>query len=295
LTIFSPISRRTFLRGGLAAAAVGSVALATDATFVEPDHPRLERVDIWLPTLPSALDGFTIAQLSDFHYDPYFSVTPIKAGIQMVNDLNPDLVVLTGDFVTMPFRDSRKHENRLAMEAADPCSEVLRALQAPHGVFAILGNHDHIFGPEGVTDSLQARGIQVLRNRSVAIEKDKRHFWLAGLDDVLGDGADLDETLRRIPPGETTVLLCHEPDFADIAALYGPALQISGHSHGGQVRLPLFGAPILPPLGRKYPWGWRRLGSMQLYTNCGIGTVNLPIRLNCPPEVTLFTLRSGVV
>lgn len=258
-----------------------------------PDHPRLERVEIRLSGLPDAFHGLTIAQLSDFHYDPYFSIRPIKAAIQIVNDLEPDLVVLTGDFVTMPLRASWRHHNRQAREAADPCSELLRVLQAPLGVFAILGNHDAAFGPEGVSDSLRAHGLGVLRNQSVPLERGGRRLWLAGLDDVLGHKANLDETLRPIPNGETTVLLCHEPDFADIAAKRDIRLQISGHSHGGQVRLPLVGALYLPPLGEKYPWGLRSVRSMQLYTNCGIGTVNLPIRLNCPPEVTLFTLLSG--
>lgn len=261
---------------------------------MEPDHPRLERVEIRLEKLPSSLDGFTIAQLSDFHYDPYFSITPIQAAIRMVNELKPDLIALTGDFVTMPLFESRRHLNRQAHAAADPCAELLRYLGAPHGVFAVLGNHDNSYGPEGVTESLQARGISVLRNRCVAIEKDGRRFWLAGVEDVLGWKADLNKALRGVASGEATVLLCHEPDFADVACRHDIGLQISGHSHGGQVRLPVAGALYLPPLGKKYPWGLRRLGSMQLYTNCGIGTVNLPIRLNCPPEVTLFTLRSGV-
>lgn len=261
---------------------------------MEPDRPRVERVEIWLTKLPSSFDGFTIAQLSDFHYDPYFSITPIKAAIQMANDLKPDLAVLTGDFVTMPLVESRRHLNRRAHAEADPCSELLHAVRASHGVFAVLGNHDDSFGPEGVTDSLQAVGISVLRNRSVAIEKDGGRFWLAGVEDVLGLKADLNKALRGVASGEATVLLCHEPDFADLACRRDISLQISGHSHGGQVRLPLAGALYLPPMGKKYPWGLRRVGSMQLYTNCGIGTVNLPIRLNCPPEVTLFTLRSGV-
>jgi len=269
------------------------VALGTDATFVEPDYPRLERVEIRLVKLPPALDGFTIAQLSDFHYDPYFSVTPIKAGIEMVNELKPDLVVLTGDFATMPLPESRRHHNRQALRAVEPCAALLRSLQAPGGVFAILGNHDFSFGPEGVVEALQSQGIPVLRNQSVLIEKNGGRFWLAGLDDVLGRQANLDDALQKVPNGETTVVLCHEPDFADVVATRSVDLQISGHSHGGQVRLPVVGALYLPPLGQKYPWGLRRLGSMQLYTNCGIGTVNLPIRWNCPPEVTLFTLRSG--
>jgi len=113
------------------------------------------------------------------------------------------------------------------------------------------------------------------------------------VDDVLEGKPSLDLTLNGIPPGEPVILLAHEPDWADYVAKHPVDLQISGHSHGGQIRLPLIGAPYLPVLGRKYPWGLRRIGPLTLYTNCGIGTIRIPMRLNCPPEITLFTLRSA--
>jgi len=112
---------------------------------------------------------------------------------------------------------------------------------------------------------------------------------------TLGGGANIHEALRGVPGSKAVVLLCHEPDFADKVARFGVGLQLSGHSHGGQVRLPLVGPLYLPPLARKYPWGLRRIGPMLLYTNCGIGTIRIPVRWNCPPEITVFTLRSPAV
>src|SRR5262249_34591136 len=117
-------------------------------------------------------------------------------------------------------------------------------------------------------------------------------LWLAGVDDVIEGKPDMDRTLRGIPGNEAVILLAHEPDFADQVVQYPVDLQLSGHSHGGQVRIPLIGAPYLPELGRKYPWGLRRIGRLTLYTNVGIGTIRVPFRWNCPPEITLITLRA---
>jgi len=157
---------------------------------------------------------------------------------------------------------------------------------------AILGNHDQDSQPDVVTECLEAQRIKVLRNDAWSVEQSGARLWVVGTDDVLLRAVDLPRALRVVPPAEATILLAHEPDFADVAANYPIDLQLSGHSHGGQVRLPVIGAPVLPELGRKYPWGLRHLRKMALYTNVGIGTIRLPIRWNCPPEVTLLTLKA---
>jgi len=155
----------------------------------------------------------------------------------------------------------------------------------------ILGNHDAGSDPNRITEALQAKGITVLRNRSIPFEEAGQRLWLAGLDDVLEERSDLDLTLRPVPKSEPVILLAHEPDYANFVSHYPVDLQLSGHSHGGQVRFPLIGAPYLPPLGKKYPRGLHRIRGLTLYTNVGIGTIRLPVRFCCPPEVTLFTLR----
>lgn len=287
----SPTSRRRFLKIASRVAALGAVAIAADSILIEPNRPRVVRLDVPLRRLPAEFDGFTIVQLSDFHFDPYFSIRPIKSAVQITNDLNPDLVVLTGDFVThssLGGRGPTKH----VIRQIEPCAEILSQIRGRNGVWAVLGNHDVFSAPLYVERSLRQVGLQVLRNTAVPIERDGKRFWLAGLDDVLGGGANLQLTIAHVPADEAVVLLAHEPDFADHAARYPVDLQLSGHSHGGQVRFPLLGAVYLPELGRKYPWGLRQVGGLTLYTNPGIGTLLIPVRWNCPPEVTVLTLRS---
>ena len=255
--------------------------------MLAPNRPHIVRQDFFLPRWPERLDGFTVALLGDFHYDPYFSIHPLHAAIPMVNGLRPDLVVLVGDFVSVPWVGDR----RKGALAAEPCARLLRQMTAPHGLWAVLGNHDHDTDPALVTRALQAESIQVLANQSEAIERDGARIWLAGVNDVLSRTADLKKTLRSVPAGEAVILAAHEPDFADRASRFPIDLQLSGHSHGGQVRFPLLRPLHLPKLAKKYFWGTYQVGPLALYTNAGLGTVDVPIRLNCPPEITLLTLR----
>ena len=272
------------------AAAAGGTTLAADSVLIEPNRPRIIRQEIALRRWPSRLEGFTIAVLSDFHYDPYFSCHPLRSAIGMVNDLRPDLIALTGDFVSASLLEPN---SRKAAFAAEPCAELLSKLNARHGLWAIMGNHDFFTDQDHVIAALQGQGINVLSNRSVSIERNGARFWLAGLNDVLSRTADLDDTLQDVKGGDATVLLAHEPDFADRVVHYPVDLQLSGHSHGGQIRIPGVLRLYLPILGRKYVWGLYKIGGLTLYTNAGLGTVNLPVRLNCPPEITLIALRQG--
>lgn len=246
------------------------------------------RQEYFLPRWPEKLNGFMVAVLSDFHYDPYFSRHPLHAAIPLVNNLRPDLIAFTGDFVTVPnFGDEAK-----GALAAEPCADLLRRMTAPHGLWAVLGNHDECTDHKHVTRALEAQNIRVLANQSEAIEQNGGRFWLAGVNDVLSNTADLPKTLRRVPMGEAVILLAHEPDFADESSHYPIDLQLSGHSHGGQVRIPFLPPLFLPELAKKYVWGRYQVGSLPLYTTAGIGTIELPVRLNCPPEITLLTLHS---
>jgi predicted MPP superfamily phosphohydrolase len=283
---FLPATRRQFIS---AAAIAGTAIIAGDATFLAPNHPRMVRQDFFLPRWPERMNGFTVAVLSDFHYDPHFSVHPLHAAIPVVISLRPDLIVLPGDFVSVPLLG----DDAEGALAAEPCARVLSQLSAPHGLWAVMGNHDEGTDHRFVTRALEAENIHVLANQSQAIEADGARFWLAGVNDVLSRSADLSKTLRRVPANEPVILLAHEPDFADEASGYPVDLQISGHSHGGQIRLPLLPPLYLPKLAKKYIWGRYQVGPLSLYTTAGIGTVGVPMRLNCPPEITLLTLRRG--
>jgi predicted MPP superfamily phosphohydrolase len=278
-----PTTRRRFLGAAIGA---GLVAVAGDA-IVEPNLPRIVRRDLLLPRWPERMNGFKIALLSDFHFDPYFSIHPLHAAVSMVDNLRPDLIVLTGDFVSAPLTGDR----RRGALAAEPCARLLRQMTAPHGLWAVMGNHDDSTDPQHVTRVLESEKIRVLANQSEAIERDGARIWLAGVNDVLSNTADLTKTLLPVSSGEAVILLAHEPDFADYAARFPIDLQLSGHSHGGQIRIPLLPPLYLPPLAKKYILGQYQVGSLALYTNAGLGTIDVPLRFNCPPEITLLTLR----
>jgi predicted MPP superfamily phosphohydrolase len=276
-----------------AIALTGGVAVATDGVLIEPNQPKLVRLEIPLPRCPQAFDGMTILQLSDIHYDHHFSVVPLRRALTMVRDLRPDLIVITGDFITIPPFNDYFHNAKPAAAAIDPCAQLLRELHAPLGVFAILGNHDVDSDPQRIIAALHSANIPVLRNDSVPLERFSARLWLAGVDDLGSGKPDMNATLKSVPKEEAVVLLSHEPDYADEVARYPVDLQLSGHSHGGQIRLPFLGAPWLPDGAKKYPWGIRTIGPLTLYTNAGLGTIRVPVRLNCPPEITLFTLRAA--
>ena len=270
------------------AAAAGVAAVAADSTLLEPNRPVVVRQDVALRRWPERLDGFTIALLSDFHYDAHFSEHPLHAAIPMVNSLHPELIALTGDFVSL--RVFGGHEEESA-RAARPCAGLLQQMQARFGLWAVLGNHDAFTDPDIVSDALRKHAIRILDNQAVPIEANGSRFWLGGVDDVLGGTPDVQRAFAIRPAGEPAVLLAHEPDFADYIAPYDVDLQLSGHSHGGQVRLPFVRPLYLPEMARKYVRGLYRIGGTTLYTNAGLGTVGLPVRWNCPPEITFLTLR----
>jgi predicted MPP superfamily phosphohydrolase len=277
------------LGAGLAA---GALAFGVDSVILEPNHPHLVRQEFWLSRLPAVLDGFTIVHLSDFHYDEHIGVIPIRKAVAIANSLRADLVVLTGDFVTLSFFADIIHDQEKSARTAEPCAQLLKGLQSRHGLVAVLGNHDVAADAVVVSEALTSTGITVLRNSSQAIERDGARLWLCGLDSWEGK-PKMDVAMRGIPGGEAVIVLMHEPDYAEKVSRYPVDLQLSGHSHGGQIWLPGIGAPWLPFGAHKYPRGRYQVGSLQLYTNIGLGTIRLPMRVNCPPEVTLVTLRAG--
>ena len=284
------ITRRRFL---LASACAGA-GLALYSSEIERHWIEITRCDVLIPGLPRAFDGFRAAQLSDIHLDEYSEPFFLRDAVRQINLLNPDAVFLTGDFVT--------HEilpKRFSIGPAWQCANLLNALKCSQR-YAILGNHDVMVGRNHVVGALTANAITVLVNSYVSIERNGARFWLAGFDDPVAGRPNLEkaipESIRNVS-GEPIVVLCHAPDYAD-HFLQSPAgeavsLILAGHTHGGQVRLPLVGPLDLPELGRKYVEGWFRLQNIQLYVNRGLGTVGVPFRLDCPPEITLFTFRSA--
>ncbi|MGA2168804.1 MAG: metallophosphoesterase [Terracidiphilus sp.] len=285
-----PVSRRRFLKAGM----WGAAGLALYAGEIERHWLQVTRRDIGLRGLPAAFDGLRIAQISDIHLDEYTEPFFLRHVIDRVNRMEPDAVALTGDYVTDGFGSGN-----YAIGAAWQCANILSGLRCRQR-YAVLGNHDVVVGEEEVSAALTANGVTVLKNACLPMERSGGRIWLAGLDDPVNGNPHpelaIPASIRNVP-NEPIVLMCHAPDYADdlLAHPAGKAvgLMLSGHTHGGQIRLPLLGALGLPDLGRKYVEGWFRLGGLQLYVNRGIGTVGLPFRINCPPEITLITLRTG--
>lgn len=284
------MTRRQFLRKGVLAGA-GLLALGSYSTVFEPNHVVVKPLDIWLQRLPSAFDGFRVALISDIHYGEFLGESHLAHVVNLVNAASPDLVAITGDFVTSPWRKHASH--RAAALKAEPCALSLAQLRSRLGTVAALGNHDHATDASLVAEALTSRGIRVLQNQAFPLEAAGSRLWIAGVDDAVEHAADLRGTMSQVPSGEACLLMVHEPDMADWVCKYPVDLQLSGHSHGGQVRIPFLGAPVLPRSGRKYPLGHYQIKNLQLYTNPGVGVIDLPVRFDCPPEVTVFTLHSG--
>jgi predicted MPP superfamily phosphohydrolase len=282
------LTRRRFMGLGLGFGAFAGLGLGGYSSFVEPQELVVERIPLKLPRLPEAFHGLKIALISDLHLAPFTGEKEIRAAVAVVNGLGPDIVAVTGDFISGTWDGSPAHARFI-----EPCSRILEGLQAPLGRYAVLGNHDHGTDPVRVSNTLEAHRIPVLSNRNLPLEKDGARLWIAGLDDAVYRKADFECALDGIPANEAVVLLAHEPDVADESARYKVDLQLSGHSHGGQVRVPGIGAPYFPPLARKYPTGLYHIGPTQLYTNRGIGLSGVPFRFACPPEVTLLELSSA--
>jgi predicted MPP superfamily phosphohydrolase len=244
---------------------------------------------ISLPHLPDAFAGMKIVQISDIHFQEYTEAAFLDAIVRKVNAVAPDLVVLTGDFVS-----NKPLPRHFSVGLGYRCAEHLSRLTCPLR-YAILGNHDCLVGSHAITDALRTHGIPVLANSFVPLERNGQRVWLAGIKDVLEDRPDLG---AAIPSGrskqEPVILLAHEPDFADHAVGREVDLVLSGHTHGGQILLPLLPPLMLPDMGIKYVHGlFRMRDGMQLYVNRGIGAVTLPFRFRCQPEMTVITLAQG--
>jgi uncharacterized protein len=284
------ITRRRFL----AASGCAAGGLALYAGEIARHWIEVSSRDVFLPGLPSAFDGFRIAQISDIHMDEFTEAFFVRDVVNRVNSLNPDAVFLTGDFVTAEFASTK-----FAIGAAWQCAGILNELTCRQR-YAVLGNHDCMIGADEVSEALTDNDILVLRNYYMPLECSGSRIWLAGLADPVQGSPDPEATIpasiRNIPQ-EPIILLCHAPDYVDdlltLASGQAVSLMLSGHTHGGQVRLPLIGPMILPRMGRKYIKGWFRFGRLQMHVNRGIGTVGVPFRLDCPPEISMLTLRSA--
>lgn len=286
----SPVSKPNFhltRRRFLELAGLSVVGLGLYAGEISRHEIDIEQHTIKLTRLPEAFRGLKVVQISDIHYADYTEPFFVRWVVEEVNRLKPDVVMLTGDFISYG-PSSRK---RQTIQFAYHCAEILRGIQCPQR-FAVMGNHDCIVSCEGVTDAITTAGIPVLNNSAIPLERDGKRLWIAGLADPLiaDPRPDLAIPKASLKDGEPVILLAHEPDYVGHVVPYGVDLMLSGHTHGGQVRIPFLPAMFLPKMGTEHVEGLFHLGKTQLYVNRGIGSVGVPFRFRCPPEITEFTL-----
>jgi predicted MPP superfamily phosphohydrolase len=257
-----------------------NLSQAARTALTEPYLLTVEHRQIHLKRLPRALDGLRIVQLSDIHHSAFTSREQVERAVQMANELQPDIIALTGDYISK----ERSY--------AAPCAEMMGRLRARYGVYAVMGNHDHWVDAALVTDLFRAEGITVLINEGMRFEQRGASFWLAGVDDTMVGLEDLPLALAGSAETEMKLLLAHNPIILRRAARAGVDLVLSGHTHGGQVTWRSESSASGKPR-RRLLRGLARQGGTQIYVTRGLGTVVLPIRYGCPPEVSLLELRSS--
>jgi hypothetical protein len=298
------LSRRHFLRTGcrtLLGLALMAALPPLYATRVEPEWLDVERVRLPLADWPAALDGFTIVQLTDLHVGGDAALARLERVVALVNEVGPDLIVLTGDYVT----SSTAYAPRVA--------PLLAQLRAPYGTYAVLGNHD--IWTDLAPGILESAGITVLQDEAVEIEIEGASLSLIGVEDVGYTGfsglfgTDSFPDFRRhwepaherlavllgdLPADAPRILLVHNPDFTEMLAPGWADLALCGHTHGGQVRLPLLGAPFVPScFGQTFLSGLVEGSHLPVYVSRGVGSISPAVRFNCRPEITLLSLEGA--
>ena len=248
----------------------------------ESPDPEITQMDIHMRRLASVYDGLRIVHLTDIHHSVYTPLEDVQRVVDLANQLQPDVVALTGDYVTF------------SPSYIWPVARVLGRLRARLGVFAVLGNHDFSVDPGEMTKALEAQQILVLRNSHFALHVAEARLWILGVDDLWWNADDLQAGIRHIPARDPKILLCHNPAGIRMAVEHKIDLVLAGHTHGGQVRLPVVGKLYArSKLGKRFVEGWNQLDGTQIYVSRGIGEVVLPLRVGCPPEIACLRLRSG--
>ncbi len=280
------ISRRQFLKT-MALSTFATTSLGGGswvyATEIEPSQVAIERVTLKISRLDPAFHGYKLAHISDLHMDhTWMTEERLLDLMELVNEQKPDAIAITGDFVT---DQAAPFENSLV--------KALQMLNPRDNTVAVLGNHDHWTDATVVRRAIGKSGITDLNNAVYSLRRGDAMLHLCGVNDVWEKQHRLDVVLQDLPNEGVAILLAHEPDYADTSSQTGRFdLQLSGHSHGGQVQVPFVGPVALPHMAHKYPSGLYTVNGMYQYTNRGLGMVSPQVRVNCPPEITIFTLEN---
>lgn len=273
------VTRREFLGGLVAAGLVGVSGASAYGSLFEPFDYELTETDVFVRELPVGFEGFRIAQVTDVHHSRMVGIEEVGRVVELARGTKPDMFVLTGDYTT-----SRRRY-------IEPCAEVLGRLDAPEGVWAVLGNHDHYTDAELTTRALVRRGINVLNNANTVLRRGGDALQVAGVDDWGWGKSDWGRALYGVERARPTVLLSHEPRVLDMPETRGVSLIVSGHTHGGQICLPLIGSPVRFMPEFRYLRGLYEREGTQLYVSRGTGMIGLPVRLGARPEIAVLRLR----
>ena len=275
-------TRRDVLRGLIAAPLVAVSATAAYARLIEPYNYWVSETDIFIRDLPQAFEGFRITQLTDIHHSRILGISEVRRVVSLAQQTKPDMFVLTGDYSTTYRR------------YIEPCAEALSALNAPEGVWAVLGNHDHYTDPELTTRALQRHHIAVLNNAHTTLQRRSDSLQLSGIDDWSWNATDWARAFSGLQTNAPTILLSHQPTVLDFEQTKNVSLILSGHTHGGQLNFPFLGAPArLFTQDLKYARGLFQRGETQLYVSTGTGVIGLPLRFGVRPEIAVLRLRQS--
>jgi uncharacterized protein len=277
------IGQRYYLHA-IAAAVIVGLLLLLWAIWIEPNRLTINPATLEIPAWPAGFENCKIVALSDLHVgSPHVTLDKLRQIVQRTNEQNPDLIVLLGDYVIQGVIGGTFVEPEVFAEA-------LKDLRAPLGIYAVLGNHDWWFGSERVTQALQHAGVRVLTNEAVPLVRNGQTLWLAGLGDYFTRHHDIEKMLRAVSTADPILALTHTPDvFLKLPPQV--ILTLAGHTHGGQVNLPLLGRRVVPSdFGEKYAIGFVEEGERRVFVSPGIGTSILPLRFRVPPEISVLTI-----
>ncbi len=263
------------------------LALGLWAFWIEPNSLVVRETTLIIPKWQKDANPLRIAILADLHVGaPYMNLDKVERVVDRTNRAKPDIIVLLGDYIVHGVIGG-------SYIAPDLVAAKLKKLRAPLGVYAVLGNHDGWQGGQNVRPALESAGISVLKNETFQIMHNKKPVWILGLADLWTDMPDVDRPLAKIPVGDSVIALTHNPDiFPKIPSRV--SLTLAGHTHGGQVNLPIVGRLIVPSqFGQRYAIGHIVENGRHLFVSTGIGTSILPVRFRCPPEISIVTILAN--
>jgi predicted MPP superfamily phosphohydrolase len=273
------VSRRRFLQ--TASLFSLSSLSTTPSELVASEEIEVSNHTVRLKNLPQTFDGLKLVHLTDIHHSKFVSFNDVFRMVELSNRQDPDVVLLTGDYITW----SKKF--------IAPVAEALRGLKSRLGVYAVLGNHDIRVDAEQLTQALEKVQIRVLRNASARIDLKGDSLWIGGVDEYMYGQSDIPKAMKHVPRSQPRILLAHNPEIMVEAVGHQVDFVLSGHTHGGQIKIPYMRSlNVVTQPGRKILEGFVRSGKTQMYISRGLGKVVVPVRILCPPEIPVFYLRA---